>query len=135
MTQTPTIELEKLKYKYYCPLCMRYFENILNLPCCSNYICFECCLEYLNSKGIEAFHITDILNSHHYFEELACPNCNSSGFKPSIVNAEASIRNYCITPRTPKATYGNSPLKIGDSFEDLKRFMDFILRFIQFYLM
>lgn len=29
-------------YKYYCPICLRYFNHILISDCCSNYICRFC---------------------------------------------------------------------------------------------
>jgi len=32
----------KLKYKYYCPICLRYFNIMLLSQCCSNYICHVC---------------------------------------------------------------------------------------------
>jgi len=30
------------KYKYYCPICLRYFNNMLMSLCCSNYTCLFC---------------------------------------------------------------------------------------------
>ena len=30
------------KYKYYCPICLRYFNVILLSGCCTNYICHMC---------------------------------------------------------------------------------------------
>lgn len=29
-------------YKYYCPICLRYFNHILISDCCNNYICRLC---------------------------------------------------------------------------------------------
>mgnify|MGYP000152945795 CR=1 FL=1 len=30
------------KFKYYCPICLRYFNHILISNCCNNYICRFC---------------------------------------------------------------------------------------------
>jgi hypothetical protein len=35
-------------YKYYCPLCMSFFQGILKSGCCGNYICSECCVDFLS---------------------------------------------------------------------------------------
>jgi hypothetical protein len=39
-------------YKYYCPLCMAHFEDVLTSACCGNYCCLDCALSYLNSRNI-----------------------------------------------------------------------------------
>lgn len=46
--KTP-IRTSDLKYKYNCPLCLRYFCDILKCSCCSNYICHSCATELLKS--------------------------------------------------------------------------------------
>lgn len=30
------------KHKYYCPICLRYFNHMLVSTCCDNYICRLC---------------------------------------------------------------------------------------------
>lgn len=37
-------------YKYYCPLCMSFFKDILKSGCCGNYICSECCVDFLSNQ-------------------------------------------------------------------------------------
>ena len=32
----------RAKYKYYCPICLRYFNVMLTSDCCNNYICHLC---------------------------------------------------------------------------------------------
>jgi len=34
--------VERKEFKYYCPICLRYFNNILVTSCCDNYICRFC---------------------------------------------------------------------------------------------
>ena len=31
------------KFKFYCPICLRYFTHMLQSACCQNYICLYCC--------------------------------------------------------------------------------------------
>ena len=38
----PDNRAEQLKYKYYCPICLRYFNFILQSQCCQNYLCLLC---------------------------------------------------------------------------------------------
>ena len=33
---------ERYKYKYYCPICLRYFSYMLQSECCENYLCLLC---------------------------------------------------------------------------------------------
>ena len=35
-------EKERQEFKYYCPICLRYFNQILISQCCNNYICRFC---------------------------------------------------------------------------------------------
>ena len=38
----PTNVEEQEVFKYYCPVCLRYFNTILVSTCCQNYICRLC---------------------------------------------------------------------------------------------
>ena len=33
---------DQVKFKYYCPICLRYFNHILESKCCHNYLCGFC---------------------------------------------------------------------------------------------
>jgi len=35
-------KVERKLFKYYCPICLRYFNTILVSTCCDNYICRFC---------------------------------------------------------------------------------------------
>jgi hypothetical protein len=69
---------------------------------------------------------------------LACPNCGAEGFRPEPVPLGDAVRNYATTPGvganaaskgqlTSGGTHHglpmHSPIKVGDSFDDLKRKM------------
>jgi hypothetical protein len=125
VTQTP-IDKQTSAFKYYCPLCMCYFKDIFKVVCCEHYICYQCTVEYLNSKSIEATTVRDILSDHEVFKTIACPHCSSSGFIPLQVSFLESPRDYSMnfnSASVPGNAYSASPVRIGDSFADLKRKM------------
>ena len=33
---------ERHKFKFYCPICLRYFTHMLQSGCCQNYLCLLC---------------------------------------------------------------------------------------------
>ena len=37
-------------FKYYCPICLRYFKTILVGDCCDNYICHKCVQDLKNQE-------------------------------------------------------------------------------------
>jgi hypothetical protein len=40
-----------LQYKYFCPICTLYFEDILRSQCCGNYSCMDCTIQYVDKRG------------------------------------------------------------------------------------
>jgi hypothetical protein len=54
---------QKVDIKYNCPICMRYFNYILQTSCCNNYLCRFCSDEYLDSMI-------------KYQNKIKCPVCN-----------------------------------------------------------
>ena len=74
INQTP-IGDEKSKFQYYCPLCMRHFQETLVVPCCNNYICFQCTVEFLGSKSIEVTRLEDLMSqqSKDILKTIYCP--------------------------------------------------------------
>ena len=55
----------KVDIKYNCPICLRYFNHILQTSCCQNYICKFCAEDYLST----------IIK---YQKIIKCPICSSS---------------------------------------------------------
>ena len=39
---TDEAQMLREKFKYYCPICLRYFNHMLISSCCDNYICRLC---------------------------------------------------------------------------------------------
>ena len=137
---TPKSSMDAHTFRYYCPLCMEYFEGIFKSKCCGNYTCLGCTVDYLGAKGLGAETANEILGKSDALKHIPCPHCFTSGFIPLIVNAEEEIRDYKGTATKSKLTispgaatssggiaFGDgrsqTPLKVGDTFEDLKRKM------------
>ena len=129
---------EALIFKYYCPLCMLFFKEIMKSGCCGNYICMDCFTGYLQSKGIDNSFTkdTETMLKNVILEDITCPHCLHNGFQPSFVGEHDEIRDYSrkipilqmesIVNRSGSSKNNPpppSPLRIGESFEDLKRKM------------
>ena len=56
------------KFKYYCPICLRYFNHMLISSCCNNYIC-RLCIGWQAKKAKTDVNYT-ILCSHCYQNEF-----------------------------------------------------------------
>ena len=97
-----------LKYPYNCPLCFEYFADILYTPgCCGNYICVQCCVEYLGTQGIssDSANINEVLaklkkdqlkdssdTSSGNSCKVSCPQCLNSArpYVPEKVEKDIS---------------------------------------------
>eukprot|EP01035_Chromulina_nebulosa_P008376 gene8376-11349_t len=128
---------EALVFKYYCPLCMRFFKDIMKGDCCGNYVCIECFNDYLESKGIDKCFTkdTEMIIQSGILEDITCPHCVHYGFQISFVSDCDEVRDYSrnvpllkLENSTGSGSSKNnlplpSPLRVGESFEDLKRKM------------
>ena len=123
---------EAAVFKYYCPLCMQYFRDIMKMKCCGNYMCVDCCKDYVRTKQVDLTGLTSIGNLEERFitsNTILCPHCQVNGFHPMSVSFEELVRDYS-TRVIPAQNHsysssrpGFSPLRVGESFEDLKRKM------------
>ncbi len=132
--QTPYGE-QVAQYPYYCPLCMEHFKDILVSPCCGNYTCIQCCIDYLDMQGItsESASINEVLerlqrmtgrsvssqatvgsrqtstNQKVLPKSIHCPQCMQNGFLPHKVKlgSNAAIRSYVTTPL--RVSFNESP--------------------------
>jgi hypothetical protein len=81
---TPTSTLE-WKYRYSCPVCLRYFSHMLISNCCRNYLCYFCAIDLsANSANFDA----------------RCPHCNNAPVLLYDVEAEAKVKLYSDSPTT-----------------------------------
>lgn len=111
------------RYKYYCPICMNYFKDILKSQCCGNYACLSCCKDYLAAHSLIADSVNEIIGCTH-LKNVPCPNCGTLGFDPRMVALIDNVRDYSSNNNFGQIIMmQSSPIRIGDSFDDLKRKM------------
>ena len=120
-------------FPYFCPLCMEHFRDILKSKCCGNYQCAQCCIDYLGTRNIISHtgSVNDVLSSDSRLTTIACPHCFTTGYFLEKVSLNEQVRDYSnkIEPSSSSRNQANqaltaaSPLRIGDTFEDLKRKM------------
>jgi hypothetical protein len=133
---TPTGEEADL-YKYYCPLCMLYYQSILKSKCCNNYLCIFCTKDYLITKHIIdkkkyenketlTVEFLDEITDNVLMNEINCPHCIRKGFSIIKVSRHEEVRDYSMKNNPGVGSYqlnAASPVRIGESFEELKRKM------------
>ncbi len=73
-------------FKYYCPICLRYFNTILVSNCCDNYIC-RFCIGDMAKKAKNESNFT-----------ISCSHCNTLEYKLLDVDPKAPLRVYTDTP-------------------------------------
>ena len=86
--EQPEEREERHKFKFYCPICLRYFTHMLQSACCQNYLCFLCAKDLQErEKKDEKF-------------KAECPyKCGTSGgedskFKLADVPSDAQVKRY-----------------------------------------
>lgn len=120
------------EFRYYCPLCMEFFKDILKSKCCGNYSCIRCIKDYLQGKGMLVPTSNHLFDSVH-MEKICCPHCFTVGLNLRPVELQDAPRDY-YTSSTSSACSSSlpcsssglepvSPVRVGDSFEALKRKM------------
>ncbi|GMH81826.1 hypothetical protein TrVE_jg5373 [Triparma verrucosa] len=136
---TPRDDESMSLFRYYCPLCMCYFVNTTQQQCCKNYTCYGCAINYLKCKGINSQ--DDNLLPLEVPRWLSCCHCTQTGQKMFCpVDPTDEVRNYkdehqiieaLANPNlrsnpsspTPPDKRPHSPLKVGDSFDEMRRKM------------
>lgn len=130
-------------YPYYCPLCMEYFKDILRSTCCGNYVCLPCATSFVQGKHVEVSTkfdghllvvillqvcgVVDLIIDDG-FPTVPCPHCATNGLTLRMVDLAQGerVRDYSTKNNPPVAKQLQSiysPIKVGDSFEALKRKM------------
>ena len=78
--------LERKIFKYYCPICLRYFNHILVSTCCDNYIC-RFCIGDMARKAKQDVKF-----------QIVCSHCTANDYKLLDVDPDAPLRVYTDTP-------------------------------------
>ena len=115
-SDTPMKPQDRELFKYFCPMCFQWWKNhvhVLICGCCKNNICVSCTIDFLASKRIEATTVGQILDpaTQPVFRHIHCPNCNTEGFTPELVDPFAPPRNYLDSPQKPERTVGMEPVR------------------------
>mmetsp|Transcript_19131 Transcript_19131/g.34845 ORF Transcript_19131/g.34845 Transcript_19131/m.34845 type:complete len:165 (+) Transcript_19131:21-515(+) len=81
-------KVNRMKFPYNCPICMRFLSHILASECCSNYVCHTCAEEIeANKKACSR-----------------CPHCNAEPLALRDVEQSSRIRTYFDSPM-PKMNF------------------------------
>ena len=80
MAATP-VGKQAEEFKFFCALCMMFYRTMREMPCCQQYICSYCLVEFLQTKQSTCSPRTadggmtdDVLP-----RGVACPHCASIG--------------------------------------------------------
>lgn len=144
LAETP-IGARAAEYKFFCPLCMLYFKEILATPCCEAYICATCHADFVNSNArkVEGSSSLTLQPSGLGSAEgsviaprciprgLECPHCAvaSTGAPLKQLHRFDKARSYTDSPSTRAAMAKRedgavppeSPLRVGDDFSTMAR--------------
>ena len=73
----------RYRYKFYCPICLRYFTHMVISACCQNYLCLFCVHDLQEQENkVKAFKAT-------------CPyNCTGDIFTLTDVNPDEKCKRY-----------------------------------------
>ena len=82
--------VERKIFKYYCPICLRYFNTLLLSSCCDNYICRFC----IGDMAKKAKTNPNFL--------IMCSHCTETNYRLTDVDPKAPLKIYTDTPQ--KAT-------------------------------
>uniref|UniRef100_A0A6U4TS67 RING-type domain-containing protein n=1 Tax=Hemiselmis andersenii TaxID=464988 RepID=A0A6U4TS67_HEMAN len=129
------------QYRLYCPICMYYYAETYRTRCCNHHICANCTTEMVwrNHRANNSVELTD-----EEIASMACPHCSSEALKVNritVLDGGGDYRRYEDSPgfnktggahrprtgTTPIGTGGASvapsPLKIGDTYENMMKKM------------
>ena len=73
-------------YKYCCPICLRYFNNMLVSSCCANYICRFCIGDMAKKAKRDRSFV------------IKCAHCFETDFKLLDVKPDEKVKLYTDTP-------------------------------------
>lgn len=135
------------EFKFFCPLCMMYYREVLETTCCRSYVCGFCHADFVMSQakkkpGYAAGPTAGItvagaagdaaLDAKCIPKGWACPHCaaESSGASMKQLKRGDVARSYSDSPQTRAAMAQRasaaappleSPLRVGDDFTAMAR--------------
>lgn len=96
LPSTPSASTRK-SHKFYCPICMDYYMEILQSGCCKNYICSNCAKGFVGKKLGHVVHSIPTIQL-----DIECPLCNTDDviLLPVMVGSMENVRSYQESPQT-----------------------------------
>jgi len=85
--------------KYNCPICFRFFNRILSLSCCQNYLC-HFCAEDMNSRVINNDKVPNV----------SCPFCSNEDVELTDVDPKEKVKRYTDSPYSTFGSRGGEPI-------------------------
>ena len=146
MAATPMGKMAE-EFKYFCPLCMMFYKDIREMPCCKQYTCTFCLADFLHTKQHSPPAVATGAEASPPPEEpaeppgvvlpsgVACPHCATvgTGQPLRLLDGKEEARSYLDSPKTTAdlarvssnstSQSSNSPLKVGDDFQTMARKM------------
>lgn len=74
------------EFKFCCPVCLRYFNHMLQSSCCSNYICRLCIGDMAKHAKMQPSYV------------IRCVHCTTDDFRLEDVDLSGTPREYTDTP-------------------------------------
>ena len=136
MAATP-VGKQAEEFKFFCPLCMMFYRTMREMPCCQQYICSYCLVEFLQTKQSTCSPRTADggMTDEVLPRGVACPHCASIGTGQPLRLLDShnteEARSYLDSPGTTadliRSASGDeatqSPLRVGDDFQTMARKM------------
>ncbi len=111
--------------KLFCPICMLYYDRLYTTSCCRQHVCDDCADSYCATRGAPGPGRMPLAVPMP--PNCPCPHCREIGFAfVPVLETDSSYRHYEDSPTFVKKFNGGaamSPLRVGDSYEAMRRKM------------
>ena len=108
----PRDRQEQLIYKYSCPICLMYFNNILVSSCCNNYICRFCIGDLAKRAKKDANFV------------IRCSHCMEEDYRLNDVDLTAPVKWYTDTPQKMQQQFSSNKVsEISETFGKVGSFL------------
>jgi hypothetical protein len=112
--------------------CRRVMAEMNRTTCCKHHLCSDCACEIM--ERIPAFRAGYEVETVREVEPAPCPHCGTENLRLTPIRTREEARSYSDSPAVPTRSRGQtpgrqsnsvqpSPLKVGDSVENMMRKM------------
>jgi hypothetical protein len=116
----------------YCPLCMEEQQIVFVATCCFHSICQDCAVAWVQKQVTKSAAPSARMRIAGERLPATCPHCSAPALLLNLHQSTIAARTYDDSPATAAAAARqkhraaipeHSPLRVGDSFEDMHRKM------------